>query len=63
MTRPLVCVSFDFDAFSGWIARGLTTPTTMSRGEFGAIGAERLLALLEKYNIHTTCCMMPYHAV
>ena len=54
MTRHLVCLSFDFDAFSGWIARGLTTPTPMSRGEFGAIGAERILTLLEKYNIHTT---------
>ena len=54
MSRHLACLSFDFDAMSGWIARGLTTPTPLSRGEFGAIGAERILTLLEKYNIRST---------
>ena len=54
MSRHLVCLSFDFDALSGWIARGLTTPTPMSRGEFGAVGAERILALLAKNNIRST---------
>ena len=54
MERHIVCLSFDFDAFSGWIARGLTTPTPMSRGEFGATGVKRILALLSKHNIIST---------
>ena len=49
--RHLVCLSFDFDAMSGYISRGLTTPTLISRGEFGNIGAHRILELLEKYEI------------
>jgi peptidoglycan/xylan/chitin deacetylase (PgdA/CDA1 family) len=52
MARHLVCLSFDFDAMSGFIARGLTSPTPISRGEFGAdVGAPRILALLKKYGI------------
>ncbi|MFO1351390.1 MAG: polysaccharide deacetylase [Gammaproteobacteria bacterium] len=54
MARHIVCLSFDFDAMSGWIARGMTTPTPISRGEFGAIGAERVLGLLEKYRLPST---------
>jgi peptidoglycan/xylan/chitin deacetylase (PgdA/CDA1 family) len=54
MSRSIVCLSFDFDALSGWIARGMTTPTPLSRGEFGAVGAARLLELLEKYQIAST---------
>ena len=54
MSRHLVCLRFDFDALSGWIARGLTTPTPMSRGEFGAIGAKRILTLLAKHSIRST---------
>jgi len=50
----IVCLSFDFDAMSGWIARGMTTPTPVSRGEFGVIGAARILALLEKRGIPAT---------
>ncbi len=52
MARHLVCLSFDFDAMSGFIARGLVSPTPLSRGEFGAdVGAPRILALLKKYRI------------
>jgi peptidoglycan/xylan/chitin deacetylase (PgdA/CDA1 family) len=50
----IVCISFDFDAISGWIARGMTTPTPVSRGEFGVIGAGRILALLKKHGIPAT---------
>src|SRR6266850_707390 len=39
---------------SGWIARGMTTPTPVSRGEFGVIGAARILALLKKHDIPAT---------
>ncbi|HEX9647420.1 MAG TPA: polysaccharide deacetylase [Alphaproteobacteria bacterium] len=54
MARHLVCLTFDFDALSGWIARGLVTPTPISRGEFGVVGAARLLALLAKHDIRAT---------
>ncbi|MDP6516275.1 MAG: polysaccharide deacetylase, partial [Alphaproteobacteria bacterium] len=54
MATHIVCLTFDFDALSGWIARGLTTPTPISRGEFGVVGADRILALLRKYRIRST---------
>jgi len=54
MPRHLVCVTFDFDAMSGLIARGLTTPTFISRGEFGAVAVPRILAMLRKYSIDST---------
>jgi len=54
MARHLVCLTFDFDALSGWIARGLVTPTPISRGEFGVVGARRILALLERRGIRAT---------
>jgi len=53
-TKHIVCISFDFDAISGWIARGMTTPTPVSRGEFGVIGAARILALLKRHGISAT---------
>lgn len=54
MTSPLVCITFDFDAMSGMIARGLTTATPVSRGEFGAAAVPRILALLQKYDVRST---------
>jgi peptidoglycan/xylan/chitin deacetylase (PgdA/CDA1 family) len=54
MAKHIACISFDFDAMSGWIARGMTTPTPVSRGEFGVIGAARILALLKKHGIPAT---------
>jgi len=51
MKRHIVCLTFDFDAQSAFIAKNLTTPTFLSRGEFGEVGAQRILALLKKYNI------------
>ena len=54
VSRHLVCLTFDFDALSGWIARGLTTPTPISRGEFGVVGAARILALLHRHAIRST---------
>jgi peptidoglycan/xylan/chitin deacetylase (PgdA/CDA1 family) len=52
--RHIVCLSFDFDAMSGFVSRGMTTPTPISRGEFGAVGALRLLNLLTKYRLPST---------
>ncbi len=61
--RHLVCLTFDLDAISGFIARGQTTPSWISRGEFGArVGAPRLLALLEKYAIKATW-FIPGHTI
>ena len=54
MPRHIVCLTFDFDAISGFIARGMTTPTPISRGEFGVVASERILALLKRCEIPTT---------
>jgi peptidoglycan/xylan/chitin deacetylase (PgdA/CDA1 family) len=52
--RHIVCLTFDFDTMSGFIARGLTTPTALSRGEFGARASSRILALLQSRSILST---------
>jgi peptidoglycan/xylan/chitin deacetylase (PgdA/CDA1 family) len=54
MPRHIVCLTFDFDAISGFIARGMTTPTPISRGEFGVMASQRILALLKRHEIATT---------
>lgn len=55
MAKHIVCLTFDFDAMSGFIARGMTSPTPVSRGEFGAdVATPRLLALLKKYRIESS---------
>jgi peptidoglycan-N-acetylglucosamine deacetylase len=55
MKRHLVCLTFDFDAISGFIARGMTSATPVSRGEFGAdVATPRILELLKKYRIHSS---------
>jgi peptidoglycan/xylan/chitin deacetylase (PgdA/CDA1 family) len=51
--RHIVCLTFDFDTMSGFIARGLTTPTPLSRGEFGARASPRILAFLQSRGIRT----------
>ena len=51
MPRHIVCLTFDFDAMSSFIARGMMSPSPISRGEFGAnVGAQRILDLLKKYD-------------
>lgn len=55
MGRPVVCITFDFDGISGWVARGMTSPTPVSRGEFGPnVAVSRILALLAKYGVPTS---------
>jgi peptidoglycan/xylan/chitin deacetylase (PgdA/CDA1 family) len=51
MKRLIACLTFDFDAMSGMVARGLTSPTPVSRGEFGAVALPRILALLKSRGI------------
>ncbi|MCW5605424.1 MAG: polysaccharide deacetylase, partial [Burkholderiales bacterium] len=51
------------DAISGFIARGQTSATWLSRGEFGPrVGAPRLLALFAKYGIRTSW-YVPGHTI
>jgi peptidoglycan/xylan/chitin deacetylase (PgdA/CDA1 family) len=55
MKRSLVCLTFDFDAISGWIARGMTSPGPISRGEFGPrVGLPRVLELLRRYDVRSS---------
>jgi len=62
MSTHIVCLTFDFDAMSGFIARGLTTPTPISRGEFGAVAAPRILDLLRRYDVPATW-FIPGHTI
>ena len=54
MKQLLVCLTFDFDAMSGLVARGMTSPSAVSRGEFGAVAVPRILSLLQRYEIAST---------
>jgi peptidoglycan/xylan/chitin deacetylase (PgdA/CDA1 family) len=54
MADHLVCISLDFDSVSLWMALGQTSPTPLSRGEFGAVAAVRLLDLFHRHGIDTT---------
>ena len=54
MPRHIVCLTFDFDPQSGFIARGMTTPTPLSRGEFGAMASGRILTFLKERGIKAT---------
>lgn len=47
LPRLTVCLTFDFDAMSLWIASGAGA-TDVSRGEFGAVAMPRILALLRR---------------
>ena len=62
MAQHIVCLTFDFDAVSGWIARGFTSPTPVSRGEFAVVGARRVLALLARHGIKSTL-FVPGHTI
>jgi peptidoglycan/xylan/chitin deacetylase (PgdA/CDA1 family) len=52
--RHIVCLTFDFDTQCGFISRGLTSPNPLSRGEFGALGSQRILSFLKARNIPAT---------
>ena len=50
-----VCLTFDFDAISLWIGPfKAQSPSMISRGEFGVIGARRILDLLDRHDIKAT---------
>lgn len=54
MATHIATIGFDFDAMSGFISRGLTSPTPISRGEFGPVAVPRILDLLEKYEVRAS---------
>jgi peptidoglycan-N-acetylglucosamine deacetylase len=66
-----VCLSFDFDALSVWIAGSLLPPgaaepvgpVALSRGEFGAYALPRILELLERYRARSTFFVPGHTAV
>ena len=58
----IACLTFDFDAVSGVIAQGMRSPTPISRGEFGLVGTERILALLKRHDIRATW-FIPGHTI
>lgn len=62
--RLAVSISADFDAHSVWMGTfGSTSPSLLSRGEFGAeVGVPRLLELFDRYGIRTTWCI-PTHTM
>lgn len=59
-----VSIGCDFDAHSVWMGTfGLSSPSYLSRGEFGAeVGVPRLLALFERYGVRGTWCT-PGHSM
>ena len=62
MADLFVCLTFDHDNVSGNIARGATTPTAISRGDFGIVAAPRILRLLAANSIPSTW-FIPGHTI
>ncbi len=62
MSDLLVCLTFDHDNVSSFISRGLTTPTMISRGDYGIVATARILAMLRDAAIPTTW-FIPGHTV
>ncbi len=53
--RLSCCITFDFDAMSSWIGSlKSNNPSTISRGQFGAVAVPRLLALLKERGIRAS---------
>ena len=57
-----LCLSFDFDGPSLWVMRKMTTPTPISRGEYGAVVIPRILRLLEQRGLPATF-FIPGHTI
>lgn len=62
MPGATICLTFDFDAISLWLARGQRTPGPVSRGEFGAHAIPRILKLLRERDLPATF-FIPGHTV
>ncbi len=58
-----VCLTFDFDALSVWLAYERVTPAMLGRGEYGArVGVPRVLRLLGERELEATF-FVPGHTV
>jgi peptidoglycan/xylan/chitin deacetylase (PgdA/CDA1 family) len=58
-----VAMTVDFDAHSNWLGSGMSSPTFMSRGEFGAeVGVTRVLETFRAHSVKATF-FMPSHTV
>src|SRR3546814_2320811 len=62
MPRHVVCLTYAFDALSLPIAKGATSATALSRGEFGLVGVERIRLLLRDRRIPATF-FVPGHTI
>lgn len=62
MREHLVCLTVDVDNTSAMLARGMTQRGMLSRGDFGAVGTQRLLSLFEAFGIKTTW-FVPGHTI
>ena len=62
MSEWLVCLTFDHDNASAMISRKLTSPTMISRGDFGIVAVPRILDLLRRYSIPSTW-FIPGHTI
>ena len=63
MASSRVCLSFDFDALSVWLAYDRVTPAMLNRGEYGArVGVPRILRFLEERELDATF-FVPGHTV
>ena len=63
MPNSTVCLTFDFDALSVWLAYDRVTPAMRWRGEYGArVGVPRILDLLRRHELRATF-FVPGHTV
>jgi peptidoglycan-N-acetylglucosamine deacetylase len=62
MSNHMVCLTFDLDNASAAIARDMTSPTMISRGDFGMVATDRLLKLLRKHGVPSTW-FIPGHTI
>lgn len=49
--RVQVALTFDFDALAPWLQLTTSSPSVLSRGEFGPIGVERIGGVLREFDI------------
>jgi peptidoglycan/xylan/chitin deacetylase (PgdA/CDA1 family) len=50
-SRVQIALTFDFDAMAPWLQVTTSSPSFISRGEFGPIGVERIRRVLEEFKI------------
>jgi peptidoglycan/xylan/chitin deacetylase (PgdA/CDA1 family) len=63
MSAVSVCLTFDFDAISVWVGpRRSKSPVLIARGEFGEVGANRLLDILGEHDLPSTW-FIPGHTI